>query len=76
MHHEDFKIISLDQAIKAELKEIGEIIFTLVGEIEDVNEVTEPLDNASFKKLTLSPTLANDFTINRDEIKIKDYTDR
>jgi hypothetical protein len=67
---------SLDDAIKSELKEIGEVIYTIVGDIQDINDISEPLNNTHFKKITLSPTLAANFQIVADEIKIIDYNDR
>lgn len=67
---------SLLDAIKSELKEIGEVIYTIVGDIQDINDISEPLTNTHFKKITLSPTLAKDFQIIGDEITIKDYTNR
>lgn len=70
------KKIKLEDAIKEELKEIGEVLYTIVGEIQDVNDISEPLSNTHFKKITLIPTLATDFQIVGDEIQIKDYSDR
>ena len=70
------KKTKLEDAIKDELKEIGEVLYTIVGEIQDVNDISEPLSNAHFKKITLSPTLSTDFEIAGDEILIKDYSDR
>lgn len=70
------KKTKLEDAIKDELKEIGEVIYTIVGDIQDVNDITELLSNTHFKKITLVPTLATDFQIVGDEIQIKDYSDR
>jgi hypothetical protein len=67
---------TLEDAIKTELKEIGEVIYTIVGDIQDINDITEPLSNTHFKKITLRPTLASEFQIVGDEIFIKDYSDR
>lgn len=69
-------ITTLEDAVKAELKEIGDVIYTIVGDIQDVNDVSEPLSNAHFKKITLRPTLATSFQIFGDEILIRDYSDR
>lgn len=66
----------LEIAIKNELKEIGEVLYTIVGDIQDVNNISETLGNSHFKKITLSPTLLTDFQIIGDEILIKDYSDR
>lgn len=71
-----YKITSLEDAIKIELNEIGEVIYTIVGDIQDINEISHTLNNTTFKKITLSPTLTVDFSIVGDEIKIKDYSDR
>lgn len=70
------KKTKLEDAIKEELKEIGEVLYTIVGEIQDVNDISEPLSNTHFKKITLIPTLATDFQIVGEEIQIKDYSDR
>lgn len=70
------KITILENAIKDELKELGEVIYSIVGEIKDVNDISESLSNAHFKKIKLIPTLATDFQIIGDEIQIKDYSDR
>lgn len=70
------KKTKLEDAIKDELKEIGEVIYTIVGDIQDVNDISEPLSNTHFKKITLIPTLATDFQIVGDEIQIRDYSDR
>jgi len=70
------KKTKLEDAIKDELKEIGEVLYTIVGDIQDVNDISEPLSNTHFKKITLSPTLATDFQVVGDEILIKDYSDR
>jgi hypothetical protein len=70
------KKTKLEDAIKEELKEIGEVLYTIVGEIQDVNDISEPLSNSHFKKIILIPTLATDFQIVGDEIQIKDYSDR
>ncbi len=81
----DFKIIldkpeytktDLETAIANELDELGEVIFTIVGDIQDINEVSEKISTAHFKKLTLCPTLSTLFLVIGDEIKIKDYGDR
>lgn len=66
----------LEDAIKTELKEIGEVIYTIVGDIQDTNDMSTILTNAHFKKITISPTLTTDFKIVGDEIIIKDYNDR
>lgn len=67
---------TLPEAIKAELKEIGDVIYALVGEIHDTNSISENLTDINFKKITLSPLAAASFEINGDEIIIKDYLDR
>lgn len=67
---------TLENAVKNELKEIGEVIYTIVGDIQDINDVSEPLSNTHFKKITLRPTLTTSFQIVGDEILIKDYSDR
>jgi hypothetical protein len=67
---------TFEDAIKIELKEIGEVIYTIVGDIEDINDLSEPLSNSHFKKITLRPKLETDFQISGDEIIIKDYIDR
>lgn len=66
----------LENAIKIELEQIGEIIYTLVGEVQDVNNVSTPIQHSHFKKITLNPTLVNNFEVNGDEILIQDYADR
>lgn len=71
-----YKKSTLEQSIANELSEIGEVLYTVVGEIEDVNSLSEDLSNANFKKLTLNPTLSDEIRINGDEIQIKDYSDR
>lgn len=67
---------TLNDTLKIELKDIGEVIYTIVGDIQDINDISEPLSNTHFKKITLSPTLPSEFQIVNDEIKIKDYADR
>lgn len=71
-----YKKIKLENAIKAEMEEIGEVIYTLVGDIKDVNAISESLNNTHFKKITLNPTLSTNFKIEGDVILIKDYVDR
>jgi len=68
--------IDIETAIKKELTEIGEVLYTIVGDIQDTNNTSEVLSNTHFKKITLSPSLGLDFEIIADEIKIKDYSDR
>lgn len=70
------KKIKIEKAIKDELKEIGEVIYAIVGEIQDVNEISEQINNANFKKISLIPTLTTDFQVVGEEIRIKDYSDR
>ena len=67
---------TLEDAIKYELKNIGEIIYSIVGDIQDINDISENLENINFKKITLSPTLSIDFQVTGNEIQIKDYGDR
>lgn len=70
------KKTKLEDALKDELKEIGEVIYTIVGDIQDINDISEQISSAHFKKITLSPTNEMDFQIVDDEIIIKDYNDR
>lgn len=72
----NLKKTKLEDAIKDEIKEIGEVIYTLVGEIQDINDLSESLNNVHFKKITLKPTLPVDFQVVGEEIIIKDYSDR
>lgn len=67
---------SLNEAVKTEIKEIGEVIYTIVGEIQDNNIISENIADSNVRKITLNPNSANDFRIDVDEIIIKEYIDR
>jgi hypothetical protein len=63
-------------AIKDELREIGEVIYTIVGDIQDTNNFSETLANNHFREVILNPIHATDFEIIDDKIIIKDYNNR
>lgn len=67
---------SIDNAIKNELKEIGEIIFTLIGEIKDVHKISESIQTTTLKKLILDPTQSQPFSFLNDEVVINDCSDK
>lgn len=66
----------LETAIEDELKNIGEVVYTLVGDIQDVNEISESLHDGRFKSLILKPNLNIPCKIEGDSIYIKEYTDK
>ncbi|HWY12612.1 MAG TPA: hypothetical protein VN026_14865 [Bacteroidia bacterium] len=68
--------INIDLAIKNELEEIGEIVFSLIGEIHDVNQIIEPIQNENLKIIKLDPLQSNLFNFNEGELKIKEIDDR
>ncbi|TCN54651.1 hypothetical protein D0809_18460 [Flavobacterium circumlabens] len=83
--HSHFKIFtlanthkktSLSDAVKIEIKEIGEVIYTIVGEIQDINIISESIGDSRIKKITLDPNSINNFEIKDEEIIIKDYVNR
>lgn len=69
-------IIKIDEAIKTELKLLGDVLYSVVGKIEDINDITYEFGNSNFKNISLIPTLSSNFEIDKDHIKIKDCNDR
>lgn len=70
------KKTSLKDAVKEEINEIGEVIYTIVGEIHDINKISENITDINIKKITLNPNATIPFEIVSDEIIIKEYIDR
>jgi hypothetical protein len=67
---------NLSDAVKLEIKEIGEVIYTIVGEIHDINTISDNIADVNIKKITLNPTAVIPFEIVNDEVIIKEYIDR
>lgn len=61
------------QEIITELKELGELVFIIIGEIIDNIQIRESISNADIKEIVLNPTQNNDIEFNGTTITIKDY---
>ncbi len=60
---------TITNAINVEKKSLGDIIFVLMGEIDESIEITQSIDHRLIKKITFSPRQTNLIEIIDDEIK-------
>lgn len=71
---DDPKILSksdLETAINEEKSSLGEMMFVLMGEIDENVELTEEIDHDVFKRLTYKPTATEEVKIQSDQILCK-----
>ena len=67
--------ISLKEAIAEELKSLGDIVFVLMGEIDESIEIPKEIDHELIKKVIFSPKETDLIRINNDEIILKSLDD-
>ncbi len=74
----DKKIIvrkSLTDSINDELSSLGEIVFVLMGEIDENISISDDIDHEIIKKITFSPKENKLIRINKDQILLKSLDD-
>jgi hypothetical protein len=67
---------SLYHSITEEIKEIGELVFSLIGEISDTQPFREDIDSSDIKSITLNPQNINSVDIISHEVIVKETYDR
>lgn len=67
---------SISSVISTELSDLGELVFTLIGEIQDVYTFSEEVKTTDIKKITLNPNHHQDFEFVGTEVIVKKSQDR
>jgi hypothetical protein len=79
----DFKIIStksknqpmcqaLGDAVRGELKQLGELVFLLVGSVEDTVVLEETLDDKLYDTVVLDPCMKSDVELKDHKIRVRE----
>lgn len=70
------KVTDIDAEIKTEISNLGDIVFILIGEIEDTIVLFEEIQTADIKKLWLRPSQVSQFEIIGDEVSVNSTSNR
>jgi hypothetical protein len=62
------KIVNITQGIQDEIKELGEIVFVLMGEIDLNICIQKEIDHSTFKYVLFKPSLSESIKIENDSI--------
>jgi len=68
-------LTSLDKAIDDQIVTLGEMVFILIGYVEDNVQIKVPVGYGPYKTLMLDPALTEQVNIQNDTITIKDTYD-
>lgn len=67
---------TISRVISSELNNLGELVFTLIGEIQDIHTFSQEIETTDIKKITLNANHHQDFEVVGTEVTIKKSQDR
>lgn len=65
-------LITLEKAISNEMQNIGQIVFFLIGKLQDCIVLTEEVKHESIKSITWDPSISNIIYILKDAITVRE----
>jgi hypothetical protein len=68
-------LITLENAVSNEMRNIGQIIFFLIGKLQDHIILTEEVKNKSIKLIIWDPSIGNNIQILQDIVKVGEVYD-
>jgi len=68
-------IVPLYDAIEVERESLGDLVFILIGVVQDTVRLSDPINHGLFDVLTLDPTISTDLTIQGREVTIRSTFD-
>lgn len=72
---QNFTLMPLEDAVKDEIAHLGELLFILIGEIEDATVLTQEVDHSEFESLIWDPAAAQSVTLDGKRIIVGDTYD-
>jgi hypothetical protein len=70
-----YQVVPLETAVKNELKNLGELVFILIGYTDDTVKITESVNHKAISTITLDPTLANQVELRGNRLFVKETFD-
>lgn len=72
----NFTETTIENEITSQITNIGELVFVLVGKIEDTIEITRSFSNQIIKKIVLKPSQTEQIIFDANEVWLRDTIDR
>ncbi len=62
---------ALTEAIQSQIRELGHLVFLLIGEVDDTEWIATEIGHAAFNEVVWDPTMADDCRVEADRIVVK-----
>jgi len=69
------RVIGLGQAVSEEMLNVGQILFLLIGQVQDHATLTEPIDHVAFESILWDPSLTVPIHVSEQHIAVREIHD-